>query len=100
MMEVLQVLHVLIVCWKKIGHYNMKCQWTPNLPGHYHQGVSPVVDVVKFEVQLYRVKGKFLLDLQKVQGPDSPFLDLCAAFVSQLEFSKEAGVCFVQSANP
>ncbi|CAH9139278.1 unnamed protein product [Cuscuta epithymum] len=93
--EVLQVLHVLNVCWKKIGRYNIKCLWTPNLPGHYH-GVNDV----KFEVQLYKTKGKFLLDLQNVQGPDPIFLDLCAAFVSQLKFSKAAGACFVQSATP
>nr|CAB3464636.1 unnamed protein product [Digitaria exilis] len=27
--EVLKALQELNVCWKKIGHYNMKCRWSP-----------------------------------------------------------------------
>ncbi|CAH9139280.1 unnamed protein product [Cuscuta epithymum] len=107
MVEVLKALHVLNVCWKKIGQYNMKCRWTPNLPGYYHgalnvslqsnnyfedqsaiienQGASRSANVVKFEVQLYKTRdNKYLLDLQKVQGPQLLFLDICAAFLSQL----------------
>lgn len=34
MTEVLKALQELNVCWKKIGHYNMKCRWLPGFPGH------------------------------------------------------------------
>ncbi|CAI9276958.1 unnamed protein product [Lactuca saligna] len=110
MTEVLKALQELNVCWKKIGHYNMKCRWVPGVPGH-HQGMvndsismqsnhnyfgdeltivendgaltSP--NVVKFEVQLYKTReDKYLLDLQRIQGPQFLFLDLCAAFLAQL----------------
>ncbi|GFY82963.1 SNF1 kinase homolog 10 [Actinidia rufa] len=32
MTEVLKALQELNVCWKKIGHYNMKCRWVPCIP--------------------------------------------------------------------
>lgn len=108
MTEVLKSLQELNVCWKKIGHYNMKCRWIPGIPGH-HEGMvknhmhgnhyfgdeSTIVEsdvaasrspnVVKFEVQLYKTRDeKYLLDLQRVQGPQFLFLDLCAAFLAQL----------------
>ncbi|MBA0712333.1 hypothetical protein Golax_011441 [Gossypium laxum] len=103
MTEVLKALQELNVCWKKIGHYNMKCRWLPNIPGlnegmlnnnHYfgdestiveNDGVTKLPNVVKFEVQLYKTREeKYLLDLQRVQGPQFLFLDLCAAFLAQL----------------
>lgn len=35
MTEVLKALQEINVCWKKIGHYNMKCRWSPRFPqGH------------------------------------------------------------------
>lgn len=35
--------------------------------------------------QLYKTREeKYLLDLQRVQGPQMLFLDLCAAFLAQL----------------
>ncbi|KAH7852149.1 hypothetical protein Vadar_021167 [Vaccinium darrowii] len=103
MTEVLKALQELNVCWKKIGHYNMKCRWIPGIPGH-HEGMinsmqsnhyfgdeSAIIEndsspnVVKFEVQLYKTREeKYLLDLQRVQGPQLLFLDLCAAFLAQL----------------
>ncbi|QCD92644.1 SNF1-related protein kinase catalytic subunit alpha KIN10-like [Vigna unguiculata] len=106
MTEVLKALQELNVCWKKIGHYNMKCRWVASIPGH-HEGMinnsvhsnhyfgndSSIIEddavsksnVVKFEVQLYKAREeKYLLDLQRVQGPQFLFLDLCAAFLSQL----------------
>ncbi|GAB2227248.1 hypothetical protein Droror1_Dr00009061 [Drosera rotundifolia] len=107
MSEVLKALQELNVCWKKVGHYNMKCRWIPGIPGH-HEGMvndpvhgahyfgdeSSIVEtdgkmrspnVVKFEVQLYKtMEEKYLLDLQRVQGPQFLFLDLCAAFLAQL----------------
>ncbi|KAL5741305.1 hypothetical protein ACOSP7_028037 [Xanthoceras sorbifolium] len=104
MIEVLKALQELNVCWKKIGHYNMKCRC---IPGHHKGMVNNTVgsnlyfrdestmsknddvitslNVVKFEVQLYKAReDKYLLDLQRVQGPQCLFLDLCAAFLMQL----------------
>ncbi|KAF7842785.1 SNF1-related protein kinase catalytic subunit alpha KIN10 isoform X2 [Senna tora] len=106
MTEVLKALQELNVCWKKIGHYNMKCRWVAGIPGYpdgmvdntlysnlYYRDDSTIIEsdagsksnVVKFEVQLYKTKEeKYLLDLQRVQGPQFLFLDLCAAFLQQL----------------
>ncbi|GAB2282481.1 SNF1- protein kinase catalytic subunit alpha kin10 [Dionaea muscipula] len=109
MSEVLKALLELNVSWKKIGHYNMKCRWVRGMPGqhegmvdnplhgaHYFGDESSIIgskdgilrppsNVVKFEVQLYRTREeKYLLDLQRVQGPQFVFLDLCAAFLAQL----------------
>lgn len=72
MTEVLKALQELNVCWKKIGHYNMKCRWIPGIPGHHegmvdnpvhnyfgeesniveNDGVLRSPNVVKFEVQV------------------------------------------------
>ncbi|OIV90234.1 hypothetical protein TanjilG_01430 [Lupinus angustifolius] len=106
MTEVLKALQELNVCWKKIGHYNMKCRWAAGVPDHpqgmvnnsvhddhYFGNDSTIIEndtvsksnVVKFEVQLYKAREeKYLLDLQRVQGPQFLFLDLCAAFLAQL----------------
>lgn len=71
MTEVLKALQELNVCWKKIGHYNMKCRWIPGIPGH-HEGMinnhyfgeeSTIIEndvvkspnVVKFEVQVTQI---------------------------------------------
>ncbi|KAK4477596.1 hypothetical protein RD792_016832 [Penstemon davidsonii] len=104
MTEVLKALQELNVYWKKIGPYNMKCRWVPGSPGMLHNSmhdnnyfgdestaiiendgnISPQ-NVVKFEVQLYKTRDdKYLLDLQRVHGPQFLFLDLCAAFLAQL----------------
>ncbi|OMO58483.1 hypothetical protein COLO4_34599 [Corchorus olitorius] len=98
MAEVLKALQELNVCWKKIGHYNMKARWLPgqhqgmanNINGSEstiitNDGVIESKNVVKFEMQLYKTSGeKYLLDVQRVQGPQFLFLDLCAAFLAQL----------------
>ncbi|KAG0484984.1 hypothetical protein HPP92_009063 [Vanilla planifolia] len=94
MMEVLKALQELNVRWKKIGHYNMKCRWMPGVYRGYSDqsdiiGNDDIVGnssyVVKFEVQLYKTREeKYLLDLQRVNGPQLLFLDLCAAFLAQL----------------
>jgi len=74
MTEVLKALQELNVCWKKIGHYNMKCRWVAAIPGHHegmvnnnvhsnhyfaddsniieNEAVSTTSNVVKFEVQV------------------------------------------------
>ncbi|KAK7381276.1 hypothetical protein VNO78_33847 [Psophocarpus tetragonolobus] len=105
MIEVLKALQELNVYWKKIGHYNMKCICFSSILGHrggmlknvhsnhYFGNNSRIIEneaifksnVVKFEVQLYKThEEKYLLDLQRVEGPQFLFLDLCAAFLSQL----------------
>ncbi|XP_052189586.1 SNF1-related protein kinase catalytic subunit alpha KIN10-like [Diospyros lotus] len=106
MTEVLKALQELNVCWKKIGHYNMKCRWIPDIPSIHEGMINPMQsnnyfadestiiendavnrspNVVKFELQLYKTREeKYLLDLQRVQGPQLLFLDLCAAFLAQL----------------
>ncbi|KAJ4824726.1 SNF1- protein kinase catalytic subunit alpha kin10 [Turnera subulata] len=106
MMVVLGALHELTVCWKKIGHYNKKCRCIPGTGGYRESSMlnDPVhsigdqysiietdeaiasANVVKFEVQLYKARDeKYLLDLQRVQGPQFLFLDLCAALLAQLQ---------------
>ncbi|KAF9602408.1 hypothetical protein IFM89_027537 [Coptis chinensis] len=105
MMEVLKALQDLNVAWKKIGQYNMKCRWFPGFNegmlknfvqgNDYFGDESAIVEndgvlmrsanVVKFEVQLYKTREeKYLLDLQRINGPQFLFLDLCAAFLAQL----------------
>ena len=74
--EVLKALQELTVCWKKIGHYNMKCRWLPPIPmDKQEQFTSPSLglsmqegsfpndgmdhgttdgrDAIKFEIQVY-----------------------------------------------
>jgi len=99
--EVLKALQELNVCWKKIGHYNMKCRWNPGFVEnmmHNNNGFgaeSAIIEtddhsersahIVKFEIQLYKTRDeKYLLDLQRVSGPQLLFLDLCSAFLTQL----------------
>jgi 5'-AMP-activated protein kinase catalytic alpha subunit len=103
MNEVLKALQELNVCWKKIGHYNMKCRWVPGLADgqntmvnnqlHFRDESSIIEDdcamtsptVIKFELQLYKAREeKYLLDIQRVNGPQFLFLDLCAAFLTEL----------------
>jgi len=72
MTEVLKALQDLNVCWKKIGHYNMKCRWVPNSSAdgmlsnsmhdnNYFGDESSIIEneaavkspnVVKFEIQV------------------------------------------------
>ncbi|XP_073260004.1 SNF1-related protein kinase catalytic subunit alpha KIN10 isoform X1 [Populus alba] len=110
MVVVLRALQELTVCWKKIGDYRMKCRWIPGTL-EPHKGKAMAVNdhpvhnsdllaqpsivekdavmnppnVVKFEVQLYKTEEKYLVDLQRVEGPQLLFLDLCAAFLVQLK---------------
>ncbi|URE18815.1 SNF1-related protein kinase [Musa troglodytarum] len=108
MTEVLKALRELNVCWKKIGHYNMKCRYFSGISDHAESmfndslhanhsvsDESAIVEndnvfgkdssTIKFEIQLYKTREeKYLLDLQRVSGPQLLFLDLCAAFLAQL----------------
>ncbi|CAH2079874.1 unnamed protein product [Thlaspi arvense] len=77
MTEVFKALQNLKVCWKKIGLYNIKCRWVHK--SHISQ------PVLKFELQLYKVsEGKYLLDIQRADGPHFIFLDLCVALLREL----------------
>ncbi|XP_020970045.1 SNF1-related protein kinase catalytic subunit alpha KIN10 [Arachis ipaensis] len=69
------------------------CYFACFIHNHYFGNDSNIIEndavsksnVVKFEVQLYKTReDKYLLDLQRVQGPQFLFLDLCAAFLAQL----------------
>jgi len=104
MTQVLLALKALNVCWKMIGHYNMKCRWfhvfhNPEGMGNHHSPDRDYISdesaiihdgfraqgVVKFEMQLYKTREEnYLLDLQRVSGQAFLFLDLCAAFLVQL----------------
>lgn len=90
MTQVLGALQELNVCWKKIGHYNVKCRWLYN---HCLDDESATVandfqslGIVKFEIQLYKTRDdKYLLDLQRISGPQFLFLDFCSVLIMQLE---------------
>uniref|UniRef100_A0A0E0QKF9 non-specific serine/threonine protein kinase n=1 Tax=Oryza rufipogon TaxID=4529 RepID=A0A0E0QKF9_ORYRU len=103
MIEVLKALEDLNVCWKKNGQYNMKCRWSVGYPqatdmldvNHSFVDDSIIMDngdvngrlpaVIKFEIQLYKSRDeKYLLDMQRVTGPQLLFLDFCAAFLTKL----------------
>ncbi|VAH85311.1 unnamed protein product [Triticum turgidum subsp. durum] len=67
LIEVLKALKELNVYWKKNVDYNMKCSWCPGFP------------------QLYKTRdGKYLLDMQRVTGPQLLFLEFCVAFLTNL----------------
>ncbi|VAH85274.1 unnamed protein product [Triticum turgidum subsp. durum] len=103
MIEVLKALQELNVRWKKNGHHNMKCRWCPGFPqvsdmldaNHSFVDGSTIMDTgdangrlpveIKFEIQLYKTKDdKYLLDMQRVTGPQLLFLEFCAAFLTSL----------------
>ncbi|VAH85322.1 unnamed protein product [Triticum turgidum subsp. durum] len=103
MIEVLKALQELNVRWKKNGDHNMKCRWCPGFPqvsdmldaNHSFVDGSTIMDigdangrlpaVIKFEIQLYKTKDdKYLLDMQRVTGPQLLFLEFCAAFLTNL----------------
>nr|GMC71996.1 SNF1-related protein kinase catalytic subunit alpha KIN10-like [Ipomoea batatas] len=107
MTQVLGALQELNVRWKKIGHYNMKCMWcyshnpirtttnncmsddciTVSQTAANGNGLLSQV-VVKFEMQLYKtLEDKYLLDLQRISGPQFLFLDFCAIFIVHLKVS-------------
>uniref|UniRef100_A0A0A9GPZ7 non-specific serine/threonine protein kinase n=2 Tax=Arundo donax TaxID=35708 RepID=A0A0A9GPZ7_ARUDO len=103
MIEVLKALQELNVSWKRNGHYNMKCRWSIGFPEVHDMldannsflGDTTIMDnddvngrlpaVIKFEIQLYKTRDdKYLLDMQRVTGPELLFLDFCAAFLTKL----------------
>ncbi|KAJ9566795.1 hypothetical protein OSB04_002761 [Centaurea solstitialis] len=95
MRDVLSILTSLNVRWKKIGLYNIKCIWKPQLQTYsMPMGISLTedcnkkssnfssYDAVKFEIQLYRATTteSYLLDWQRIYGPPFLFIELCAGF--------------------
>lgn len=108
MKEVVAALCELRVCWKNIGHYNMRCKWQAGSRGnsgyfvsnplHFdhrsnndfvivekNNGPANQFNVVKFEIQLYKTADeKYLLDVQRVEGLQLLFLSLCASLYHQL----------------
>uniref|UniRef100_A0A453GNP9 non-specific serine/threonine protein kinase n=1 Tax=Aegilops tauschii subsp. strangulata TaxID=200361 RepID=A0A453GNP9_AEGTS len=103
MIEVLKALQELNVRWKKNGDHNMKCRWCPGFPqvsdmldaNRSFVDGSTIMDIgdangrlptaIKFEIQLYKTKDdKYLLDMQRVTGPQLLFLEFCAAFLTNL----------------
>ncbi|EOA17917.1 hypothetical protein CARUB_v10006326mg [Capsella rubella] len=88
MSEVFKALRTLKVCWKKIGLYNIKCRWVRSFANDNNQideCTMTLPSIIKFELQLYKVgESKFLLDIQRVDGPQFIFFDLCVAFLREL----------------
>ncbi|KAM3335875.1 hypothetical protein ACQJBY_030045 [Aegilops geniculata] len=104
LIEVLKALKELNVRWKKNVEYNMKCRWCPGFPqvsdmlldaNRNFVDDSTIMDngdlnrrlpaVIKFEIQLYKTSDdKYLLDMQRVTGPQLLFLEFCAAFLTNL----------------
>ncbi|KAM7261149.1 hypothetical protein ACFE04_026624 [Oxalis oulophora] len=79
MNEVLRVLQELNVCWKKIGAYNLKCLWIP--------GITSSTTVLKFKIQLFRTSADTtVVDLQRVEGPELLFFELCNAFRRLMQY--------------
>ncbi|XP_038988674.1 SNF1-related protein kinase catalytic subunit alpha KIN10-like isoform X2 [Phoenix dactylifera] len=107
MVEILEVLRRLNICWKEIGNYNIRCKCIPNFWSSLQNkstsdlrcdpndaSSSRDVDIVdprsqnaiKFEIQLYKAPQKlYLIDLQRISGPPMLFLELCLLFLSQLQ---------------
>lgn len=97
MIEVLRALQKLNICWKRLGDYGIKCRWLPSSPicmtgSSSHEpnilknsGVGTTSDnAVKFEMQLYKDREeKYLLDLQRVNGPPLLFLEICASLLAE-----------------
>ena len=101
--EVLKALQELTVCWKKIGHYNMKCRWLPPIPmdkqEHFttpslglsmqggsfpndgmDHGTTDGRDAVKFEIQV------FFLILVILKFSNMYYLTICFIVVQGLNF--------------
>jgi hypothetical protein len=79
----------LQVGWKRTQPYSIKCRFVkPMLPatGAAEQGAATQEMVIKFECQLYRVKEeRYILDLQRLEGPLYVFLDLADTLMAELK---------------
>lgn len=110
MMEMLRVLQANQVSWKRLGPYTLRCRvlvsFGPRrLPRPAHmlgfplgpdgscnwgmsQRDSPTGGLsvtVKFETQLYKItEGEYVIDLQRVEGEQYAFMDVCGRVLSDL----------------
>ncbi|GJS85896.1 monocopper oxidase-like protein SKU5 [Tanacetum coccineum] len=69
MTEVLKALQELNVCWKKMGHYNMKCRWDPGSNGMQSNNYfGDELSIVEAETtsQSYNVVHQFLNSCAKI----------------------------------
>ncbi|CAH8363547.1 unnamed protein product [Eruca vesicaria subsp. sativa] len=92
MSSVFKALQDLKVSWKQIGEYNMKCRWVhksiiskekSNMMEAELATISP--PVLKFELQLYKAgEEKYVLDIQRADGSQFLFLDLCVSLLREL----------------
>jgi len=87
--ELLRALQVLRVGWKRTQPYSIKCRFVKSMlpaAGAAEQGAATQEMVIKFECQLYRVKEeRYILDLQRLEGPLYVFLDLADTLMAELK---------------
>jgi len=94
MTEVYRVLGAFGMRWKKLGPYCLKVRAAllPRRSGDGGGGDVMAMDtgdggggnaqVVKFELQLYRIRDdKYLLDIQRCEGEMMIFMDICNSFL-------------------
>mmetsp|Transcript_6363 Transcript_6363/g.12098 ORF Transcript_6363/g.12098 Transcript_6363/m.12098 type:complete len:496 (+) Transcript_6363:583-2070(+) len=91
MAEVFRALQALGIGWKRHAPYNIKCRHVIAVP---HLGPAPCPEmgraevVLKFEVQVYRLKEeKYMVDIQRLDGPLYCYLDLIDRVVAELKLS-------------
>uniref|UniRef100_M4EWA1 non-specific serine/threonine protein kinase n=1 Tax=Brassica campestris TaxID=3711 RepID=M4EWA1_BRACM len=76
----------ICVGWKNLTHcHNNKLHFGDDSSIIEDDCAMILPTVIKFERQLYKAREeKNLLDIQRVNGPQFLFLDLCAAFLTEL----------------
>ncbi|CAH8277527.1 unnamed protein product [Arabidopsis lyrata] len=88
MSEVFKALQSLKICWKKIGLYNIKCKWVRSFANYKNQNQKD--NVLKDESNMIEDECSMVLptvikfELQRVDGHQFIFLDLCADFLTEL----------------
>lgn len=89
MVELLRVLALYGITWKKAGPYNIKARM--ELPAPSGPTAPPLPPgateprVLKFELQLYRMKEeRYILDMQRLEGDLMSFMDVCGRLLAEL----------------
>jgi 5'-AMP-activated protein kinase catalytic alpha subunit len=73
--------------WKRIQPYNIKCRMVA-VVGAGSAGGGGGNIVVKFELQVYRVREeRYMLDIQRLDGPLYCFMDLVDRLLSVLQLA-------------
>lgn len=92
MAEVFRALQVLGIGWKRHAPYNIKCRYVSSVPQITSVGSDASAPgsrseiIVKFEVQVYRVKEeKYMVDVQRLDGPFYCYLDLVDRVIAELK---------------